>query len=125
MKRISILGSTGSIGVNALSVINKLKNKFKIVALSAYKNGELLVEQANKYKPEVVSIIDLNAAEFVKKELSNSKTKVLVGRDGLLEISKRDDLDLMLNGLVGASGMAPTFNSVQQGVDVALSNKRA
>ena len=110
MKRISILGSTGSIGVNALSVIDRFKNKFKIIALSAYKNGELLVEQAKKYNPEVVSIIDLNAAELVKKELSNSNIKVLVGREGLLEISKRDDLDLMLNGLVGASGMAPTFN---------------
>ena len=125
MKRISILGSTGSIGINALSVINKLKKKFKVVALSAYKNGELLVEQAKKYEPEVVSIIDLNAAELVKKELSNSSTKVLVGREGLLEISKRDDLDLMLNGLVGASGMAPTLNSVEQGVDVALSNKES
>ena len=125
MKRISILGSTGSIGINALSVINKLKKKFKVVALSAYKNGELLVEQAKKYEPEVVSIIDLNAAKLVKKELSNSSTKVLVGREGLLEISKRDDLDLMLNGLVGASGMAPTLNSVEQGVDVALSNKES
>ena len=125
MKRISILGSTGSIGINALSVINKLKKKFKVVALSAYKNGELLVEQAKKYEPEVVSIIDLNAAELVKKELSNSSTKVLVGREGLLEVSKRDDLDLMLNGLVGASGMAPTLNSVEQGVDVALSNKES
>ena len=125
MKRISILGSTGSIGVNALSVIDKLKNKFKIVALSAYKNGELLVKQAKKYKPEVVSIIDSKAAEFVKKELSNSSSKVLVGREGLLEISKREDIDLMLNGLVGASGMAPTLNSVGQGVDVALSNKES
>ena len=125
MKRISILGSTGSIGINALSVINKLKKKFKVVALSAYKNGELLVEQAKKYEPEVISIIDLNAAELVKKELSNSRTKVLVGREGLLEISKRDDLDLMLNGLVGVSGMAPTLNSLEQGVDVALSNKES
>ena len=125
MKRISILGSTGSIGVNALRVIDKLKNKFKVIALSAYKNGELLVEQAKKYEPKVVSIVDLNAAELVKKELSNSSTKVLVGREGLLEISKRDDLDLMLNGLVGASGMAPTLNSVEQGVDVALSNKES
>ena len=125
MKRISILGSTGSIGINTLSVIDKLKNEFKIVALSAYKNGELLVKQAKKYKPEVVSIIDSKAAEFVKKELSNSSSKVLVGREGLLEISKREDIDLMLNGLVGASGMAPTLNSVGQGVDVALSNKES
>jgi 1-deoxy-D-xylulose-5-phosphate reductoisomerase len=125
MKRISILGSTGSIGVNALRVVDKLKDEFKIIALSAHRNGELLVEQAKKYKPEVVSIIDSNAVEFVKKELSNSSIKVLVGRDGLLDISKRDDIDLMLNGLVGASGMAPTLNSVQQGVDVALSNKES
>ena len=125
MKRISILGSTGSIGVNALRVVDKLKDEFKIIALSAHRNGELLVEQAKKYKPEVVSIIDSNAAECVKKELSNSSIKVLVGRDGLLDLSKRDDIDLMLNGLVGASGMAPTLNSVQQGVDVALSNKES
>ncbi|MDG2366281.1 MAG: 1-deoxy-D-xylulose-5-phosphate reductoisomerase [Candidatus Marinimicrobia bacterium] len=125
MKRISILGSTGSIGVNALSVIDNLQDEFKIIALSAHKNGKLLIEQAKKYKPEVVSIIDLTIADLVRNELSNSNTKVLVGREGLLELSKRNDIDLMLNGLVGASGMAPTLNSIQQGVDVALSNKES
>ena len=125
MKRISILGSTGSIGVNALSVIDNLQDEFKIIALSAHKNGKLLIEQAKKYKPEVVSIIDLTIADLVRNELSNSNTKVLVGREGLLELSKRNDIDLMLNGLVGVSGMAPTLNSIQQGVDVALSNKES
>ena len=125
MKRISILGSTGSIGVNALSVIDNLQDEFKIIALSAHKNGKLLIEQAKKYKPEVVSIIDLTIADLVMNELSNSNTKVLVGREGLLELSKRNDIDLMLNGLVGVSGMAPTLNSIQQGVDVALSNKES
>ena len=96
MKRISILGSTGSIGVNALSVIDNLQDEFKIIALSAHKNGKLLIEQAKKYKPEVVSIIDLTIADLVMNELSNSNTKVLVGREGLLELSKRNDIDLML-----------------------------
>jgi len=125
MKKISILGSTGSIGVNALKVIDNLNDAFDVRVLSANKNGQLLVEQAKKYDPDAVAIIDIEAAEFVQSELKDENITVFQGREGLLEIASLDDIDIMLNGLVGSSGMVPTLRAVQAGVDVALSNKES
>jgi len=125
MKKISILGSTGSIGVNALNVIDNLNDAFDVAVLSANKNGHLLVEQAKKYRPDAVAVIDNEAADFVRSELKHNKITVFQGREGLLELASRNDVDIMLNGLVGSSGMAPTINAVQAGVDVALSNKES
>ena len=125
MKKITILGSTGSIGVNALSVIDNHRNEFNVIGLSAYKNGNLLVNQVKKYEPEFVSIIDDEAADYVESELSSFSTKILKGREGLLELSSYKDTDLMLNALVGSSGMEPTINALNSKVDVALSNKES
>ena len=123
MKNISILGSTGSIGVNALSVINNLDDKFNVKALSAYKNSSLLIEQAKIFNPEIVVIVDSSEVDFVKESLKKSGISVLCGREGLLELSARDDVDIMLNALVGSSGMEPTINAIRSSVNVALSNK--
>ena len=125
MKKISILGSTGSIGINALSVIDNHLNDFIVVALSAHKNGKLLIEQAKKYQPEFVAVVDLDTANFVEDELRSTNIKILKGREGLLELSSYGSVDLMLNALVGSSGMEPTINALQSGVDVALSNKES
>ena len=125
MKKISILGSTGSIGINALNVIDNLEGQFDVVALSANKNGKRLVKQAKKYHPDSVAIIDTNEATYVESALKNLNISILKGREGLLELSSRNDLDIMMNGLVGSSGMEPTLNAIQAGVDVALSNKES
>ena len=125
MKNISILGSTGSIGVNALSVINNLDDKFNVKALSAYKNSSLLIEQAKIFNPEIVVIVDSSEVDFVKKSLKKSGISVLCGREGLLELSARDDVDIMLNALVGSTGMEPTINAIRSSVNVALSNKES
>ena len=125
MKNISILGSTGSIGVNALSVINNLDDKFNVKALSAYKNSSLLIEQAKIFNPEIVVIVDSSEVDFVKESLKKSGISVLCGREGLLELSARDDVDIMLNALVGSSGMEPTINAIRSSVNVALSNKES
>ena len=125
MKKISILGSTGSIGINALSVIYNHLNNFIVVALSAHKNGKLLIEQAKKYQPEFVAVVDPDIANFVEDELRSTNIKILKGRQGLLELSSYGSVDLMLNALVGSSGMEPTINALQSGVDVALSNKES
>ncbi|MEC7621887.1 MAG: 1-deoxy-D-xylulose-5-phosphate reductoisomerase [Candidatus Neomarinimicrobiota bacterium] len=125
MKKISILGSTGSIGINALSVIDNHLNDFIVVALSAHKNGKLLIEQAKKYQPEFVAVVDLDTANFVEDELRSTNIKILKGREGLLELSSYGSVDLMLNALVGSSGMEPTINALQSEVDVALSNKES
>ena len=125
MKNISILGSTGSIGTNTLNVIDNLGDEYKVFGLSANKNGKLLVEQAKKYRPEYVVIIDADTVDFIKSELKEVGVTVLTGREGLLELASRDDVDIMVNGLVGSSGMEPTLNAVKAGVDVALSNKES
>ena len=125
MKKISILGSTGSIGINALSVIDNHLNNFIVVALSAHKNGKLIIEQAKKYQPEFVAVVDPDIANFVEDELRSKNIKILKGRQGLLELSSYGSVDLMLNALVGSSGMEPTINALQSEVDVALSNKES
>ena len=125
MKKITILGSTGSIGVNALSVIDNNPNEFSIVGLSAYKNGDRLIEQVKKFEPEFVSIVDNEVADYVENKLRAFNVKILKGREGLLELSSYENIDLMLNALVGSSGMEPTINALNSKVDVALSNKES
>ena len=125
MKKISILGSTGSIGVNALNVVDNQRDDFNVIGLSAYKNSKLLVEQVKKYEPEFVSIVDGEAAHHVEQELGTFDVKILKGREGLLELSSYGNVDLMLNALVGSSGMEPTINAIRSKVDVALSNKES
>ena len=125
MKNISILGSTGSIGVNALNVIDNLPDKFNVKALTAYKNSNALIDQAKKYHPETIVIIDSSEVDFVEESLKGSGVSILHGREGLLELSARDDVDIMLNALVGSSGMEPTINAIRSSVDVALSNKES
>ena len=124
-KRISILGSTGSIGVNTLNVIDQLDEDLEVVYLSAYQNSKKIIEQAKKYRPQAVAVINDSSAVDVKHGLAGESIDVLMGREGLLEISQRDDVDLLMNGLVGSSGMEPTLNAVKAGVDVALSNKES
>ncbi len=125
MKHISILGSTGSIGVTTLKVIENLNDKIKIKYLSAFKNADLLIEQMKKFKPKSVAIVDHIAYEKVKSFFLSDSVEILKGREGLLNLASRDDIDLMLNGLVGASGMEPTLNAIKAGVNVALSNKES
>lgn len=124
-KRISILGSTGSIGVNALKVVDHLSAELEVIYLSANTNSQLLIQQAKRFKPRAVAIVDSDAYLKVKKELSNNMVEVLQGRDGLLNLASRNNVDIMLNGLVGAGGMEVTLNSISAGVDVALSNKES
>ena len=125
MKHISILGSTGSIGVTTLKVVENLNDKIKIKYLSAFKNADLLIEQMKKFKPKSVAIVDHIAYEKVKSFFLSDSVEILKGREGLLDLASRDDIDLMLNGLVGASGMEPTLNAIKAGVNVALSNKES
>ena len=120
-KAISVLGATGSIGVNALHVVRSYPDRYQIRYLSAYSQADLLIEQAREFKPKAVSIGDRSKYQHVKSSLPG--IEVLQGREGLLEISGRDDVDMMLNALVGSAGMEPTIRSIQAGVNIALSNK--
>ena len=122
-KNISVLGATGSIGVNALNVVRSYPDLYRIKYLSAHSQADLLIEQAQEFLPHAVSIGDSDQYDKVKNALPG--VEVLQGRTGLLELAARDDVDTMLNGLVGSAGMEPTIKSIQAGVDIALSNKES
>ena len=124
-KRISILGSTGSIGVNTLEVVAHLKDQIEVIYLSCNQNIELLIKQINIFQPKSVSVLNTKSYNRLKNKFKNSDLEILKGREGLLEISSRNNIDLLMNGLVGAAGMEPTLNAINQGIDVALSNKES
>ncbi|MFC1620389.1 1-deoxy-D-xylulose-5-phosphate reductoisomerase [Candidatus Neomarinimicrobiota bacterium] len=125
MRRISILGSTGSIGVQALQVVTSLPGEFQVVALTARRNAQLLAEQAQRFQVKAVAIADKESAEELQERLTDTNIEVLTGMGGVLEIAARDDVDICLNSLVGGVGMAPTVEILKAGVDVALSNKES
>ena len=125
MKNITILGSTGSIGVQALKVINNLKDQFNLIGISANENIDLLIEQAKSYKPKYVCIADDKHKNTLLNSLNTKEYKILFGRSGLLELSRNNDADIMLNALVGSDGMEPTMTAISAGIDIALSNKES
>ena len=122
-KQLSVLGSTGSIGVNALNVVRSFPDQFKLKYLSANSQADLLIKQAKEFSPSSVVIGDETLFDIVREALPS--IEVLKGREGLLELASRDDVDTMLNGIVGSAGMEPTIHSINAGVDVALSNKES
>lgn len=122
MKKIAILGSTGSIGTQALDIIERNRSYFKIEALSAHNNIELLKEQIDKFKPRVVTVVDKEKAEILKSKIS-SKTQILVGPGGLKEIASIKNLDMVLVSVVGIAGLEATIAALSTGNDVALANK--
>ena len=125
MRKISILGSTGSIGVNALSVIRNMPEKFKIVHLTGNLNYTKMIDQGKEFLPQTITMIDEEAAEKVKIGLQGFNINIFSGRNKLLDHSGDRQVDLVLNSLVGASGMEPTLAALQNGIDVALSNKES
>ena len=126
VKKISILGSTGSIGCNALDVIDSLNQneyKIKVISLSTNSRISLLAEQIKKHSPETVVIGDKKAYEEFKSNFSFPETEILFGDDALSNISGRDNYELLISALVGFSGLKPTVNAIKSGKDVALANK--
>ena len=125
MKKISILGSTGSIGVNALNVIRKIPEKFQVMHLTGNMNAEKMIAQGKEFLPASITMVDIQAAEIVEKALKGLSIEIYSGRDKLLDLAGDKNVDLLLNALVGASGMEPTLRALENGIDVALSNKES
>jgi|SRR6478735_2219155 len=123
IKRIAIFGSTGSIGRQTLEVINEHSDKFSAEILTAYTNEKLLIEQALKFNPNIVVIVDDKKYETVKEALSHTNTKVFAGEKALNEVALMNCYDLMLAAIVGYAGFQPTFNAIETGKTVALANK--
>jgi len=122
-KRIAIFGSTGSIGKQALDVIEKNPDLFSAEVLTAYSNDQLLIEQALTYNPNIVVIGDENRYGAVKDALSKTDIKVFAGEDALEEVAGMDVYDLMLAAIVGFAGFKPTIKAIENGKAIALANK--
>jgi 1-deoxy-D-xylulose-5-phosphate reductoisomerase len=122
-KKIAIFGSTGSIGTQALEVINAYADLFEVEILTAQTNDKLLVEQALKYNPNAVVIGDERKYETVKSALSSSGIKVFAGEAALEEVADFDTYDMMLAAIVGFAGLKPTLKAIENGKAVALANK--
>ena len=125
MKKIGILGSTGSIGSQSLQVMDQFPEKFDIKYLSAHNNIHGLVQQASKYKPDTVCIVNEEKKADLENALEDTNINVVSGRGALLDMSSRNDIDLVINGLVGAQGMEPTICVIKANVNLALANKES
>ncbi len=121
MKTISILGSTGSIGTQALTVIRRLG--YTVGALSAYKNIDLLEKQIREFSPSLVSVYDENAAENLRERIKDLPVSVLSGQDGNCAVATYPDSDIVLTSMVGMIGLLPTLAAIEAGKDIALANK--
>ncbi|MDQ0967234.1 1-deoxy-D-xylulose-5-phosphate reductoisomerase [Flavobacterium sp. W4I14] len=123
MKRITILGSTGSIGTQALEVVRDHPDTFKVAVLSALKNSALLIQQAKEFMPAIVVICDERKYSEVKNALSALNIKVLAGEAALSEVAAYGDSDVVLTALMGSVGLKPTIAAIKAGKNIALANK--
>lgn len=124
-KQLTILGSTGSIGTNTIKVIKANDNLLSVKYLTAGSNSERLIEQALELHPKAVAIADDRKYKEVKTALAGKNIEVLAGRESILDIAAREDTDLVLNSIVGAPGLEPTYKALLAGKNIALSNKES
>ena len=122
-KYVALLGSTGSIGTQALDVIEANQDLFEVEVLTANSNSELLVQQALKYKPNAVVIANENKYDEVKDALGSSDIKVYAGVESLSQVVEMDTIDVVLTALVGYSGLKPTISAIKAKKNIALANK--
>lgn len=123
MKRISILGSTGSIGKSTLSVVDKYSERFCVVALAAGNNIDLLEQQVIRFKPAVVSVSSKASAEAMRKRLSGINVRIFSGIEGMIRVAALDEADITVSAVVGTAGLVPTVAAIRAGKDIALANK--
>lgn len=121
MKKISILGSTGSVGRSTLSLVDLNPDRFRVVGLAARRNAGLLLEQARNYSPLAVAIHDREKAAWLRQRLPG--TPVLEGQEGVAGLAAESDADMVVAAITGAAGLVPTLSAILGGRDVALANK--
>jgi len=122
-KQIAILGSTGSIGTQALEVIADNASLFEVYALTANNNVDLLIQQARKFTPEMVAIGNEKLYNQLKDALADLPIKVFAGNDSIAQVAEMQPIDIVLTAMVGYSGLKPTMNAIRAGKKIALANK--
>jgi 1-deoxy-D-xylulose-5-phosphate reductoisomerase len=124
VRRLSILGATGSIGRSALDVVERFPDRFQVVALAAGRNARLLAEQARRHRPALISVLDEPAATELRRALPPAvKTEIVFGRAGAEAAATLPEADVVLSAIVGAAGLPPTHAAISAGKTVALANK--
>ena len=122
-QNVAILGSTGSIGTQTLDVIDRHSELFEVYALTAHSNIDLLVEQAKRYRPEVVAIADERHYKTLREALDGLPVKVFAGADSICQIAAMSPIDTVVTAMVGYSGLLPTVRAIEAGKKIALANK--
>ena len=122
MKKIAILGSTGSIGTQTLDVV-RANGDIEVLGISAGKNIQKLEEQVREFSPRLVAVWDENAAQELAQKIQDTDTKVVAGMDGLLELAAMPDTEILVTAIVGMLGIRPTIEAIRAGKDIALANK--
>lgn len=125
MRNISILGSTGSIGIQALQVIRSLKSEFKVVGLAAKSNVDIIEEQIEEFSPKIVALEDESSAELLRSRLKNNEVKIVSGKEGIIQVATEPSADIVLSAIVGIAGLVPTLEAIKSGKNIALSNKES
>lgn len=123
MKKIAILGSTGSIGKNTLEIVQTFPERFKVIGLTAGKNISLLKDQIDKFRPEIVAVSTEKDYKDLKRLIKGKKPEILFGAEGISIISSLPDIDIVVSAIVGAAGLLPTFSAIKAGKTIALANK--
>ena len=123
MKKIAILGSTGSIGTQTLDVVREHSDELQVVALAAGSNKERLKEQIKEFHPKLVSLSDEKKAQELKEELAGEQVEVVCGMEGLIEVAGADSADVVVTAVVGMMGILPTMEAIEAHKDIALANK--
>ena len=131
MKKLSLLGSTGSIGVQSTEVVRMLEktgaeaDKYQIVGLAAHSNIKVLEDQIREFKPQAVAVFDVEAAKTLRAKVRDLDVKVLEGMEGLCEVAALEDADVTLNSVTGMVGLKPTLAAIRAGKTLALANKES
>lgn len=125
MKKLAVLGSTGSIGVSTLSIVGQFPDHFQAVALAAGKNVVKLKEQVRQYKPSLVSVSSAADAQDLRAQLPDFRGEILYGAEGLQAVATHPDAEMVMAALVGAAGLAPTLAAIRAKKTIALANKEA
>jgi 1-deoxy-D-xylulose-5-phosphate reductoisomerase len=125
MKRLAILGSTGSVGVNTLKIVERCGEEFEVLALAAGQNLSVLHEQIKRFKPRMVSVINQDLAHILLKDLRDEAVEVVYGAEGLIRIATFPGVELLVSAVVGSIGLLPLLAAIEEGKDAALANKES
>jgi len=123
MKKISLLGSTGSIGVNTLDVVERNPENFQILAMSAGTNVDLFAEQIRKFKPKFAALFEEQKIPLLKEKVADLDVEIFSGEEGCVTVATIDEIDIVVSGVVGKAGLLPAMEALKAGKNLALANK--